>query len=156
MIDFALIEGYFDKGIYGHAPLSAERFLAVCGMGSPLTGKAPLPLEELCAQPIVVREPGSGTREVLENLLHEHNLSLSDFRAVSEIGNFRTLKQLVAAGPGITFAYAPAVQEELAAGLLREIPLKGVRLTREFSFVWLKDSLFDGEREDFRRFCETT
>ena len=103
-IDFAIIEGSFDKNRYSHVLLSNERFIAVGGEkgGFP---KACGTLDELTQYPLVIRERGSGTRMIFETILKEHNLSLDQFKRYSEVGNFKTIKRLVQEGIGITFAY---------------------------------------------------
>ena len=71
-----------------------------------------------------MREPGSGTRNVLERALEARNLRVRNFRRVTELGSLNLIKALVCAGAGISFFYQPVVQRELESGLLREIPLE--------------------------------
>ena len=151
-IDFAILEGRFNKSKYGHTLLSREPFEAVCSPSFPLPARISS-LDELTDYPVIVREQGSGTRDILENILHGYNLSLRDFRRVYEIGNFQTIKHLVGQGCGITFAYHPVVREELERKSLRKIEIEGLALEREFNFVYLKESIFKQEHLAFHRFC---
>ena len=110
-------------------------------------------VEDLFHERLLVREEGSGTREVLERCLDAQNLSIRDFKKVMEVGSLQTIKELTKAGCGITFLYETAVKEDLEKGLLKRIPLKDVRISHEFMFIWRKGSIYaDRYREIFRRF----
>lgn len=138
-IQFALIEGLFDKAAY-HAELFAtEPFVAVCAKDSPLANK-PLPLRELTESRLIIREQGSGTREIFEHLLQKHNLSVSSFSKLTEIGNMEAIKQLVKSGLGITFLYRAAARKELARGELRELHVTDLDARHELNFVFPKNS----------------
>lgn len=140
-IDFALIEGNFKKSDYEHHLISREKFIAVCSPLSPLS-KGKYSLNEITNSRLITREEGSGTRSVLESGLYEHSLSINDFNSLVEISNFRVIKSLVANNIGITFAYNQVVDEDILNKTLCEINIPTFHITREFNFVYLKDSLF--------------
>ena len=140
-LDFALVEGYFRKSDYDYKVFSEQRFVAVCASNF-FTGNQAISLSALFESCLIVRESGSGTREILERYLQEKNGSIADFSRVIEIGSIRAIKSLVAAGCGITFLYEAAVAEELAAGTLRVIELEDFSLSNHFTMVWRKNSMF--------------
>ena len=140
-LDFALIEGFFDKEKYGHRLLREETFFGICAPDHPFAGKQ-IALESLFDQTIIVRESGSGTRAILEEVLHEQRYTLNSFAKVLEISNFAVLKALVAQSLGISFVYAPVAQAELQQGTLARFDLCGMELCRAFYFVYLHDNLF--------------
>ena len=90
----------------------------------------------------MVREDGSGTKEILERYLTEQGYSLSDFTTVSVINSIHVIKQLAEVGYGISFLYEIAVKKELEEGNLRIIPIKDFALTHEFNYIWRKNSVF--------------
>lgn len=151
-IDFAIIEGSFDKNRYSHVLFSNERFITVGGQKGNFPA-ACRTLDELTVYPLVIRERGSGTRMIFETILKEHNLSLDQFRRCSEVGNFKTIKRLVQEGLGITFAYELVVREEIEKGILREIPVSHVTTERELNFIYLKDHILEKEYLEFCDFC---
>ncbi|NLY30885.1 MAG: LysR family transcriptional regulator [Firmicutes bacterium] len=138
-IQFALIEGIFDKTAYHSELFAMEPFIGVCSKDSLLADR-PVSFDELISHHLIVREPGSGTREILESLLHQHNFSINSFAKVTEIGNKEAIKQLVKDDLGITFLYRVVAQEELARGELRELSVKGMDVQHELNFVFLKGS----------------
>lgn len=151
-IDFALVEGFFKKTEYDFRKFSDENYIAVCSPGYPFQ-KTPDRTEDLFGERLLMREKGSGTREVLERWLDAHNLSAEDFDKVMEVGSLHTITELTKAGCGITFLYEVAVREELRTGALMRIPLKDFRVSHEFTFIWRRGSIYaDRYREVFRRF----
>ena len=151
-IDFALVEGFFKKSEYDYQKYSEENYIAVCSTDYQLWGN-PDRIENLFQERLLLREEGSGTREVLERYLDSQNLSLSDFERTMEAGSLHTIKELTKSGCGITFLYEVAVREELKSGALIKIPLKDFQVTHEFTFIWRRGSIYaDRYREIFRRF----
>lgn len=147
-IDFALVEGFFEKSEYDFLPYSREKYLAVCGPEYPCAGGT---AEDLLNCRLILREPGSGTREVLEKYLEARNLTLRDFSRIVEVSSIDGIKALARANCGIAFLYEAAVQEELVSGRLREIPLADFPLTHDFNFIWRRGSIFANYyRELFR------
>lgn len=153
-IDFALVEGFFKKSEYDFQKYSDEKYIAVCSPEYQFCGGTDC-IEDLFGERLLLREKGSGTREVLERYLDARNLSVSDFMRVTEAGSLQTIKELTKAGCGITFLYEVAVRDELERGTLREIPLKDFHVSHEFTFIWRRGSIYaDQYREVFRRFSE--
>ena len=150
-LDFALVEGYFSRQDYDYQIYSTEKYIPVAGAGYRLRAandSRKIRTEDLLGEALLIREKGSGTREVLERILEGKNLSVKDFRRLHEINNIQVMKYLVQEGRGITFLYEAAVRRELAQGCLREIPLKDFNVEHDFYFVWRKGSIFGGEYKE--------
>lgn len=147
-IDFAFIEGYFNKLDYSYKRISKEKFVVVCAPENHFAGKNVI-LESILNENIIIREKGSGTRDIFETTLYEHNMQVKGFRNVTEIGNINVIKTLVQKNFGITFIYKKAVQKELSEGTLLEIYVEDFKALREFNFVTLKNSIYPSEYEEF-------
>ncbi len=151
-LEFALIEGMIDKSKYHSLVFSHERFIPVCSPNSTLVNQT-FDFSAILDSTIVLREKGSGTREIFENILKQYNYSFDSFRNVIEIGNMAAIKKLVASNLGITFLYKIVAEKEIEQGELAIIDLAGFEITREFNFVFLKDSAFiDKYMEYFQMF----
>jgi DNA-binding transcriptional LysR family regulator len=137
-IDFALLEGHFDANQFEFKLISNETFIGVCSPDNKIAS-AVAALEGLLGQNLILREQGSGTRDILEQVLYNRNLSPKDFNRIIEIGNMNAIKQLCHQDIGITFMYREAVKKEIARGYLKEIPLQGINIVHPFSFVYLKN-----------------
>ncbi len=153
-IQFALIEGLFDKTAYHSELFAMEPFIAVCSKNSFLADH-PRSFQELIQNNLIVREQGSGTREIFEHLLQKHNLSVTSFSKVTEIGNMEAIKQLVRNDLGITFLYQAAAKSELAQGEMKRIKITDSDTYHGLNFVFLKNSQHAADfLEWFRTFKE--
>lgn len=142
-LDFVIIEGQFDKAKYDSYLFSKENFI---GIGSPdFDGK--YSLRDLLDNRLILREKGSGTREIFERVLFDYNLGVSSFSDIIEIGNMNAIKKLVADGMGISFLYEKAGMDYIERGLVRKLDLD-FAVEREFNFVMLKDSNYKGDYLD--------
>ncbi len=139
-IDFAIIEGYFQKNEYDFITVSNENYVLVCGNDYPL--KSVSNFAELFSHNLIVRENGSGTKEILERYLSDNGYSFSDFAKKSTISSIHVIKQLVENNCGISFMYEIAVRKELEEGKLRKIEIPEFDICHEFNYIWRKNSVF--------------
>lgn len=150
-VDCVFVEGVFDRLPYRCDTLCTQRLVCVCAPDYELAGCC-CDWERLLREPLVVREPGSGTRAVLENALAARNLTVEEFAQVGEVWNIGVLKRIVEAGVGVAFLYEAAVAQELADGRLARIELEGPAVEHPLAFVRLADSAFEPAME--RLFAE--
>lgn len=107
---------------------------------------------ELAATPLIVREPGSGTRNTLEYLLRGHDLATPAL----ELSSNAAVK--ISATAGI----APAVLSNLAvdmavrSGGLKSVPVEGLSMDRTLRAVWSTDQSLDANAEGLLRVARTT
>jgi DNA-binding transcriptional LysR family regulator len=95
--------------------------------------RRPLPLDALAAEPLVVREPGSGTREALEEVLTGAGLEL---HPAVELGSTAAVRSAAMNGEGPAVLSALSVTAELGDGRLRAVELAGTVLHRPFRAIW--------------------
>ena len=138
-IDFALLEGHFNKNEFDSKLISNETFIGVCSPDSEIAYKVNT-LEDLTNQNLILREKGSGTRDILEQALYNCNMSVRDFKRIIEVGNMNAIKDLCHKNIGITFMYKEAVKKEVSKGYLKEIQIQNFNITHPFNFIYLKDS----------------
>ncbi len=136
-IDFALVEGSFDRARFDHVVFSCEPYVAIARHALDATR-----LEDLLGQRIILREPGSGTREILERYLAVRNLSVRDFAGIIELASIPAIKACVRAGAGISFLYRTAVDSELAHRELADVTPADVSIEHHFELIWQRGSLF--------------
>lgn len=99
------------------------------------TRRQPVGGAELAAADLIVREAGSGTREVLEDALRPWG----GLRSRLELGSISAILAAVRRGEGPTVVSALAAADDLAAGQLVAVQTEGVDLTRSLRAVWLAD-----------------
>jgi DNA-binding transcriptional LysR family regulator len=85
--------------------------------------------------PLIWREPGAGTRAVVESALKNSGVNLKKLDQGFELGSTEGVKSLVVAGLGIGFLSCWDIQNEVSTGLVREINIPGLRIQRMFSWA---------------------
>lgn len=146
-IALALIEGNYPSQRYGHLRFRTEDFIAVASACHIFTHGTPHRLRDMLGERLLVREPGSGTREILEHGLLTQGLQVSDFPTFTQIENMHTLIQLLERDCGISFLYRIAAEDGLTRGELQQIDLDDFRIRHDFDFVWDRHSLYAGDAE---------
>lgn len=149
-IDFAIIEGNYDKDKYDSALFSTEKFIAVCSPDYAFS-RPTHALSDLVCERVILREEGSGNREILKRHLEGRNMSLDDFHSQIELGDLEAIKALAIAGCGIAFLYKAAALSELEEKTLVEIELGDFTLWHDIRFVWRRGSVFaEEDKAQFR------
>lgn len=84
---------------------------------------------------LLVRERGSGTREVLEQAFKRVDARVPRMQIAMELSSTEAILACVEAGLGVGFASRFALERQRALGTLAVVRVKGLRVTREFSMV---------------------
>ena len=151
IINLALVEGNYPKENYEHKNYSTEEYIAVCARDHTFKEKFPETMQELVKERLLVREPGSGTRNILEELLLARGIGIKDFLHYTEVENMHTIIGLLKRDCGISFMYKIAVADELKNGTLKEIRLSDFKMQHAFDFIWEKGSIYT---EKYIGICE--
>ncbi|WP_042272964.1 LysR substrate-binding domain-containing protein [[Clostridium] dakarense] len=149
LIEFALVEGHFNKSEYETYLFSKEEFVVVTSPDNELTNKPHVNIDDLLDSRLIIREKGSGTREIFEMWLYEHNYSYENFNHFIELGNINLIKDLVKDNLGISLMYKKAIEKEINNKELVFIDIDNFDLYHEFNFIFLKDSIFKDDYVDF-------
>ena len=144
-LDFAVIEGVFDKARYPHHLFKKERFVGICGRHHSFAGQT-VSLAEIFREGLIVRERGSGTRRLLEQAITDRGYSLDSFQSSSSISNFSVICEMVATNGAITFAYEPIAnsRDDLAT-----FTVDGMKIQGEFNFVYTNEKVAKSKIELF-------
>src|SRR5260221_451051 len=127
-IEIALVEGPVEDDNLVSEPWRSDVMNLIVG---PLhrfaSSKGPVDCRELEQEILIVREPGSGSREVVTQALAAQRVE--PLRTL-EIGSTEAIKQAVAAGVGVSIVSTVAVDDQVRLGRLKVIPLKDLRIER--------------------------
>ena len=140
-IHFALVEGNYDTSEFNSHIYRTEPFIPVCSTRHSLPNE-PCRIRDLFNEHLLLREPGSGTRDILEKHLDMKNIRLSDFTHITEIGSMHVILELLEKNLGISFLYEAAALQGIQNGTLRRMPLKDFELDHDFTFIWNRGSVF--------------
>ena len=108
--------------------------VVIAPAGHPLARRRHIRLEDLVKERFVVREPGSGTRTLLEKHFADRGLTVP---VAMQMASNETIKQAVIAGLGLSFLSRHTLGLELAAGRLVALDVVGMTLLREWYVVHL-------------------
>lgn len=93
-------------------------------------------LAELQTVPLVLRESGSGTLEVISKYLAAADVRLASLRVVMQLGSTESIKSFVRNSDAMAIVSVASIVDELRSGELRIIDIEGCTIRREFSFCW--------------------
>lgn len=155
-IEFAIIEGHFNKAEYDTYLISKEKLVVVASPLNKLALKKSISFKDLCRENLIVREKGSGSREIFEMFLYENNYSYENFNHIIEIGNINVIKDLVKNNLGVSIMYEKAAQAEFSKKELIILDIDNMNLYHEFNFIFLKNSIFASSYINFYNFLVNT
>lgn len=121
-----------------HVPdLRADRFiedeiLPVASPDHPLSRRRRIVPADLSGQPLLMREPGSGTRELIETRLQRHGIRPG---SIVEFGNTEAIKQAAVHGGGVAWLPRVCMPRELADRELVGLPVRSLTIRRPLSVI---------------------
>ena len=134
-IDVAIIAKAIDHAGVNFFPFSREEMALIAAPDYPLAGKKEVSFKELAKEPFIMKENGSGTRKLVEELFARAKCKPN---ILMETSNTEFIKQLVNRGEGVSFLVKEAVAAELKNKDLIEVPLKGHKILLDVSIAYLK------------------
>ena len=132
-LDFGIVEGTASRlpvalkvDVFAH-----DELVLIVAPGHRWHGLSVRP-EALSEEMLLLRERGSGIREVIEQALHRHHLQI---RPLFTLTDNEAVKQMVMNGIGVAIVSSLTVQRELANGDLVRVPIAGLDLHPQFSLI---------------------
>ena len=135
-LDLGLTEGLVTTDALEIEVLDGDELVAITAPGHPALGRAPLTARELSTLPLLMREPGSGSRDVVEAALLERGFRVQPIMA---LGSTEALKNAVLHGLGVAIVSRLTVEYELRTGRLAELALRDLQIRRDLHLVTLQD-----------------
>jgi len=144
-IEGRILHGDFDLGVVGskgrhrrliyHELWNDEMVLAVSA-SHPWAKKSEVTIEELCKEPFILREVGSGTRRSIEDQLQASvSKGIDSFHVIARFGTSTAVKEGVKAGLGVSILSSKALDTELKTGILKTLLVKDLSMSRTFYLI---------------------
>jgi DNA-binding transcriptional LysR family regulator len=151
-IDFGLIGARI-----AHDQLRCSRFIddelcLILAPGHPWAKRRSIDVADLERAAFVVREPGSGTRMMVEQTLRKAGLQADQLSIIAELGSNAAVKQAVKAGLGISFVSKRSVVDEIGMNVIKTLPVKGLKMHRSFYIVRHKKRTLPPLVREFHQF----
>lgn len=133
-VDIGIIEVDNKLTTVSYTPFMSDEVIPVCSAKSPLAGKS-LTLKQLVKTPVALRERGSGTLDALLRALAALHIKPADLSVKIRLGGTEALKNFLLADQCLGFMPRPSILRELTEGDLVEVPVEGLKITRDFYFI---------------------
>lgn len=137
-IDLALVEGVTRLPNLRYTPFLEDELVVVVRTGSRLPVDDEITPQQLARLPLVLRERGSGTLDVFERAMLQHNIKLSTLHVLMYLGSTESIKLFLEHTDCLGVVSIRSVSRELYAGRLRVVDVKGLEMKREFNFAQLQ------------------
>jgi DNA-binding transcriptional LysR family regulator len=149
-LDLGLIEGDSYHPDLQITPWVADELVIFAAPDHPLVEKPNLSLEDLISENWILRERGSGTRQVFEAAMRHH---LTDLKVLLELEHTEAIKRAVESGLGIGCISRLALKDAFRRGSLTPLEIDGLDLKRQFNFVLHKQKFLTGGITSFLKLC---
>ncbi|MHC4957333.1 MAG: LysR substrate-binding domain-containing protein [Planctomycetota bacterium] len=151
-VELGVVGAKAEAGDLEAEPVGRDRLVLIVGSRHELAGKRRWSAEDLLAQPLVRREPGSGTREATDAALAGilGAKRAARLHVACEVGSTEAMKSAVRSGLGAAIISDLAVRHELEAGHLVAPDIAGLDAVREFYLVSRAEALLSPAARAFR------
>ena len=130
-----MVGARFTEGRVHYERYAEDELVLAVPTVHPWAGRNAVRFRDLIGEPIVMRERGSGTRQVMEKALTEHGLDCNRLRVVLEVTGNEAVRQAMKAGAGVAVISRRAVEDDIRGGLVAAIRFREARLVRAFFLV---------------------
>ncbi|MBV4365463.1 DNA-binding transcriptional regulator YeiE [Erwinia sp. BNK-24-b] len=148
-VDIGFIEGPCHVSELIGEPWLEDELVVFAAADAPLFNQ-PVTLQSLAEAHWILREHGSGTREIVDYLLLSH---LPQFSLALELGNSEAIKHAVRHGMGISCLSRRVIAEQLAAGSLKEVPIPLPKLKRTLYRIHHRQKHLSKALQRFLSYC---
>jgi LysR family transcriptional regulator, low CO2-responsive transcriptional regulator len=116
-------------------PFLDDAMVVLAERHHPLVGEKNIPLERLKEERFLMREPGSGTRMMVQRFFDQHGITL---KVKMELGSSEAIKQAVVGGLGISVLSHHALALEGTTGQLAILDVEGFPIRRSWHVIYPK------------------
>jgi LysR family transcriptional regulator, transcriptional activator of the cysJI operon len=134
-IDLGIVEGKIRNRDIHYIKFISDELVAVCRTHNMLIPDSEISLKDLSALPLILRERGSGTLDVVEHELKKKGINPSSLNVVMHLGSTEAIKLYLEHDDCIGFISRRAVQKELFSGSHKIVRIKNFQIKRTFDFI---------------------
>ena len=130
------VSGAMVKGAHvAFAPLGVDELVLICSAGSSLADRTSVATSELADVDWVMRESGSGTRQVTERFLAEQGIEATELRVIVELGTGEAMVSAVEGDLGVAMLSRHVAEKALTMGTVTRVDLDAPAVERTFFSV---------------------
>lgn len=137
-IEIGIVEGQSKNKSIKYIPFLKDELVLVCNSKNPLLSKKEINRDDLLDMSFLMREPGSGTLEVIEYALKPFNISLSQLTIEMELGSTESIKSYLMHSDCVAFVSIHAIEKELKNQELVILDIHNLTIERNFYIISLQ------------------
>jgi len=149
-LDLALIEAVPQHKSLVSSVFMEDELIVICAKGHPLASDGEITLDQIAKSDLLLREKGSGTRELFDSTMALHNVFIEP---IWESVSTQAIVRAVKAGLGLSVLPYWLVQEELNAQTVAILRLPGIEFKRDYYIVRHADKFLSNPMRDFIEIC---
>jgi DNA-binding transcriptional LysR family regulator len=153
-IDVALVEGDVSKQRFSVDTLLSDELVVIMSPAHPWAERRNIPAMDLTKEPLIMREEGSGTRQIILKHLDDHGIKLDHLRITLVLGSTESIKSAVEEGMGLSILSAWAARQAIKHGVLKAMTFKDVKFHRNFSIISPKRNYCTHTAKEFLSFLK--
>lgn len=154
-LSLGLVEGEVTKYKVMTEKLVADELSLIVAPFHPWAKRKEISIQELKKEPFIIREEGSGTRQVIEKYLGKKGISVSDMKISAVIGSTEAIKEAVENGIGVSIVSKWAVRKEGRYGTVSMIGFKEVKMLRDFSLIFNRNNVTSYAADEFLTYLKS-
>ncbi|MEI7522915.1 MAG: LysR family transcriptional regulator [Mariniphaga sp.] len=131
-IDLALVENNSSNNNLKYINFAEDNIVAIVGVNSPLSHQNVLDVQDLLQIPLVMREYGSGTLQVIEQAFTSSGIKFEKLPILLHLGSTEAIKNFLVNFDGIAFVSEQAIKKELLLKTLKQIFITNLSIKRFF------------------------
>lgn len=154
-VDIGLVEGETSKHKMKTDPIITDELTFIVPPFHPWAKKKVVSILEVTKEPFILREEGSGTRQMIEKYLLSHGINTGDMRIALVLGSTESIKEAVESGMGISIVSKWAARKEVKYGSLKLITPKEEKIIRNFSLIMQKSAVLSHAVDEFLAYLKS-
>ncbi len=136
-IDIAIVEGNIKQPALKYTNFMDDELVLITRVGGKWKNLEEIPVDKLKEIPLVLREIGSGTLDVIVNVLSNYNIRLSDLNIVMHLGSTESIKLYIENSDCMSIVSVRSIRRELNQERFRIVDIRDCVFNRNFNFVRL-------------------
>lgn len=133
-LDIAIVEGRNKRSTLNYVPFQKDEIVLCTGRDTPKASSIKT-IGQLRKLPMILRERGSGTLEIISNALNEKGIKIDELQTEIVLENNESIKSYLQNSNAFAFLSISAIQNELINNKLKTIPVEGFSMPRFYHVV---------------------
>ena len=154
-VDVGLIEGDVTRQKMIVKKLISDELVLIVSPEHPWAKRKEVALPDIIKEPFILREAGSGTRQMIEKFFSRHGISPHDLKISAVFGSTEAIKDAVESGLGVSIVSRWAARKEIKFGSLRLLSIKEEKMVRDISLIINKNTISSNVLDEFLMFLKS-